>query len=533
MNAKRMIGSIIAALLIGATSARAVTDEGAARKVPWSCYWWPLQRAEILAPLSKYDQITGSKAAEWFRQNKRPAPAERDWAGNCNGAMAAAVLRPQPEVPRKHGSVVLGIGDQKGLLAECNAGDVANVYGHRYYGRPGDDYQDIYPDVLWHYLKLYIKQQGVPVIVDLEAGVEVWNYAVYAYRIEYAPQGNDGTQLARLGLWAADDAVVPDYLGTKIHYTTYQFTFQLREGAVVAGSGRWVGESFKMHPDFVWYPFVVRPQNPELSYEKVLQLVDGGSTPPANPADVAHADASPANPPPGTVHPQPMLTPPVTPPGSLPGIPPRLPPEVTGEPNVVNPAVPISPVQLVAMVACKTSSFNFHATVDKFDGGQYVVGEPLTIRGVSQSDGYLYVFHIDSMGALRLVCPLPGHNVTVKAQQPFLIGPYTVTGPPGTHCIKAVVARQPLLLSGLSEQAVDGEDKGLFSHGFRWCPSQEEQVRQMLRLYQRQRHGIESRLPERPEEKAVLLPQINPARLIGPFAQNDTLFYVGPGNPER
>jgi hypothetical protein len=280
----------------------------------------------------------------------------------------------------------LGIGDQKGLLAASHARDVANVYGHRYNGRPDDDYQDIYPDVLWHYLKLYVKQQGVPLILDLEAGAEVWNYPVYAYRIEYSPQGDNGMQLAHLGLWAADDAVLPDYLGVKIHYTTYQFTFQLRDGAIVAGSGHWVSESSKTHPDFAWYPHVVMPENPEVSHDKVVMLVqDGGSNPPSTN-------------PPGVVNPQPVLPPPITPPSSPPGTPPQLPPETGEPPAVVNSAVPISPVELVAMVAYKTSSFDFHATVDKFDGGRYVIGEPLKVRGVSEKDGYLYLFHIDNKG---------------------------------------------------------------------------------------------------------------------------------------
>lgn len=108
-----------------------------------------------------------------------------------------------------------------------------------------------------------------------------------------------------------------------------------------------------------------------------------------------------------------------------------------------------------------------------------------------------------------------------------------MNGPAGTHCIKALVTQRPLLLNGLSERAVDDEEKGLSPQGFRWYPSQEMQVRQMLVLYQEQQHGIESQLPDPPEEKAVRLTQIDPKRLVGPFAENDTLFYVGPSNSER
>ena len=33
--------------------------------------------------------------------------------------------------------------------------------------------------VLWRLLKLHVKEQGVPLILDVEAGAEVWNYPVY------------------------------------------------------------------------------------------------------------------------------------------------------------------------------------------------------------------------------------------------------------------------------------------------------------------------------------------------------------------
>ena len=530
MKASIILGWLLFAILVATAPLQAAVEEGAARTTPWSGYWWQLKKGELLGPLGKYDQLTGSHAGDWERQHKQPAAREEGWAGYCHAWSASAVLEKEPTAPVKRGQTVLGVGDQKGLLVASHASDVANFYGKRYYGRPEDDYQDIYPDALWHYLKLYVKQQGVPLIMDLEAGVEVWNYPVYAYRIEYAPQGDSGLQLAHLSLWAADDAVPPDYVGVKVHYTTYQFTFRLENGSVVAGSGRWTGESVKTHPDFAWYPYVVRSENPEVVYAKVKELVGGG-----DPSIPGPTTPQPGNPTPGSLQPEPVLPSTVTsPPNVLPGIPPRLPPDFGGPQPAVNPAVPVSPVELVSMITHKTSSFGFHATVNKFDGGHYVVGEPFKVRGVSDQDGYLYLFHFDSQGGLELLCPPAEHNITVRAQLPFLMGPYTAAGAVGTHCVKALVTKQPLMLTGLVEADSSAGEKGIFRLRFRWCPSQEQQVQQMLVSYQGQQQGTTPGKPtQEPSVKSQALPQANPERLIGLFAQDDILFYVGPADTNK
>src|SRR5207249_4616084 len=120
------------------------------------------------------------------------------------------------------------VGDQKGLLTAAHAEDLANVYGERYNG-PGDDMSDIAPDVLWHYLKLYVKQQGLPLILDIDAGEQVWYYPVYAYKVSYTPAGGDDYRCV-MTIFFSDNAISPEIVGVKANSRTYSFTCKMREG---------------------------------------------------------------------------------------------------------------------------------------------------------------------------------------------------------------------------------------------------------------------------------------------------------------
>ena len=552
---------VLAALVAGPAVAQAAREEGAARHTPWSGYWWPLRKGELIYPLAKYDQLTGAHAAAWERQHKPPGAGQESWAGYCHAWSASAVMEEEPRAAKYVQGVSLSVADQKGLLAASHSRDVANTYGDRYGdGRGGEDYQDIYPDVLWHYLKLYVKQQGVPLVADLEAGRQVWNYPVYAYRVDYAPAG--GMYQGQMSLWAADDSVPPDYVGTKVHYKTYTFTFQMRNGNVVSGSARWTGASVKDHPDFVWYPYVVVPENTEVSYARVKNLLGvasaGGSAPPGavpgtppgtvpgtypgtHPGTTTITTTTPGHGPgyrpnqpgyhpghypgyqPGRVNPIPMLPPPIVRPNSLPGIPPMV-GGSDGSSNQVDQSayrqVPISPVQLVGLIENRTSTFNFDITVDKFDGGRYVVGEPFRVTGVSDQDGFLYLLYLDSQGNLSLLCPPVENLITVKARQRFEMGPYTTSGIPGTHRIKGLVTKQPLMLTGL----MGGGEAGLQGQGkqqFQFPPAQQEQFQQMLQQYQQSQ---QSQSTGKPQGQV----QIDPAGLVGPFGQDEVAIYVGP-----
>src|SRR5262245_11506852 len=75
--------------LLGATApARAQSEQAAADFTPWSGYWWPHKEGRIVGPLTKYDQATGARAANWERTH-HPRGSAAGWAGFCHAWSAA------------------------------------------------------------------------------------------------------------------------------------------------------------------------------------------------------------------------------------------------------------------------------------------------------------------------------------------------------------------------------------------------------------------------------------------------------------
>lgn len=537
---KRVVVScLIAASMVWGRIGLGAVDEGSVSKIPWSGSYWPkFQGKLITGPLTKYDQATGKRAAQVEYAASPPGPNVPKWHGYCHAWSCAAIINDEPTQPRTatgpRQQVQLTVGDQKGLLTASHDADLANTVGDRFGdGQGSEDPQDLSPDMVWQTLRKFIKQQRMPIVMDLEAGEEVWNYPVYAYRVEYAPAGAGGECVGQLSLWAADDAVPEDHVGVKVLYHTYTFMVRMNGDNIVMGSGRWTGNSVRNHPDFAWSPYVVRPSNQELDYAMVKQLVygdsEGGSTPPPE-------NPPPENPPPAT---PPGTSPPGTlPPGTtLPGnlVPPPGPfPPGYQPPPIVDPAggngivgAPVSPAQLLALIAQKASSFDFDVSVDRFDGGQYGIGEQFMVRGWSGRGGYLYLFYFNHVGDLWLIYPLPGQNNLIPARQEFqLPGPtdpyvFQTTEPAGVARIKAVVTTWPLQLSGLDMQGqFPPQGKGLrhvSRRQFRWFPSEQAQIKDLLVQY-----GQKQKLTSKD------LGGVDPLRLLGPFAQDEVAIYVKP-----
>jgi len=500
-------------------------EKASAKITPWSGYWWPMREGMLLVPLGKYDTLTGHQAAVWERKANPPGPDVPRWFGYCHAWAAASILESEPnrnhvtpslrdgnpasERPG-HANVRLNldIGDQKGLLTACHTEDLANSWGDRMGDSLGsEDPLDMYPDLLWRLLKLHLGQQGVSLVLDVEPGAEVWNYPVYHYEIQYRPQGHNGQYQADMTLLMADDAVPPAYQGTKTRKQTYQFTFQMRDGNIVMGSGRWIGSSVKDHPDFAWYPYHAVATNPEVKYVKVQRLVTATQvTPPETPPVT----------PPAKPTPKPPVTPPVQPPVESPVQPP------------VDQAAPapvvFSPLELAVLIANQTSSFPFDATVDRFDGASYKPGETFFVRVKSQRPGYLYLLQVDSSGTPALLYPTAGEDnriprgKLVEIRPAGAAGGFPVAGPAGTLRIKSVVTSKPLAFSGslelLQNQSAPGQqrqDQGQAAP-FRWHPAQQQQIKELLTGQQ--------------QPTAEQIGAKKPEELLGAFAQDMTMIYV-------
>jgi hypothetical protein len=526
--------------LAGPSPAQTASDEGVSRHIPWSGYWWPIAKGELLVPLGKYDVLTGRRAAWWELENHPPGPLASPWHGYCHGWAAASVLEREPQQARQArssggtSSPILDVADQKGWYSACHAYDSANQYGDRFGdGEGSEDMQDMAPDMLWQLLRLFIREHRLPLVMDMDPGPEVWNYPVYAYRVDYQSLGRgDGWCSGQLQLCAADDAVPPGYVGTVPHVQGYTFVFQMRDGALVLGSGRWTGQSYWVHPDFAWYPYVAVPENPELAYDAVKGLIQGAPRPASS--------ARPQTPAVGSV-----ATPQV--PAARPGAAPLSAADWLGHGAVTVDHAgqprprPLSPLQLVAAIANQTSQFGLDAYVEPFGKTRYQVGQRTAVFGSSDRAGYLYVLHVAPTGELDLVYPAPGVDNRVTGKGTFRVPPagqgdYGIRGPFGNHRIKVLVTERPLILTGLDRrgplgaegesprdgsgvQVAAGAPQTWLGYGFRFNPSQE---RQMMSLLQDFLQG-KTLTPDR-------LDQIDVHRLLSGFAQDEITYYVGPND---
>jgi hypothetical protein len=465
-------------------AAHAARDDGRASLRPWSGYWWPHKDGGLTGPLGKYDQVTGQRAAQWEDQNHVSTnPPPRAWFGHCHAWSAASVCEKEPEEPRQVEQVDFGVGDLKGLLTACHGQDVANSYGNRYDAGGSDaELADLGPDELWRLLQTYVRERKIPLILDLEAGEQVWNYPVYEYRVNYQV-GDDGWCTGRLQLVVADNNVDPDFVGTEPALHKFTFRVKMEDGAIVMGSGQWTGDSVQDHPDFGWYPYVAVAENPYVDVQQVARIVGaavGGSESP----DEAETPADTTRPPdievPTPPEPTPV-TPGVKPP---PGTPPEqpAPDSVPEEPATgtipVQPEAPIesapaedledllSPDELAALVINKTSAFFLDVQVDRGDGGTYQPNDPINVSVVMRDtekkgvqSGYLYLFDmvppsdLHPEGELHLVYPPPGTDNVIEVDKVYRVPADFAVGQ-GQHDLKAIVTLRPVKLTGFAKTLV-------------------------------------------------------------------------------
>lgn len=263
---------------------------------PWSGYWWPLSEGELifgynsgLAPLQKYDELAygyypGPATYEAYNKKLNYDSGAGSWFGLCNGWAAAAIMVKEPTTSNTVQGITFKVGDQKGLLSEAwyNTSSDGWFVGSRYDGNAGDDLQDLYPDHLLMLLQTYVRDQQIPIVLDITADEAVWNYPFYKYEFSGTHVGNSYYD-CKLYIEGADDSVHPDFVGIKKITKNYTFMAKFVNGSIVNGTGYWTGNSVQDHPDFAWYPGsqpVLR--NSSLNYSTIQTIckAGGGTTNP-------------------------------------------------------------------------------------------------------------------------------------------------------------------------------------------------------------------------------------------------------------
>jgi len=230
-------------------------------------------RDDDMSPFRKHDRVTGAHANDWERKNHYDSDYPK-WYGHCHAWASAAISEVEPTHTIRYKDVTFHVGDVKAMLTEGHYGDKATVFGERNTG-DGCDFQDIYPDKLWKVMQDYIGEQKLPLLMDLDPGVQVWTYPVYGYRIEYNRSDDDRDLYdGEMTLFVTNTTVPPDYVGCLRLIKHYTFQVKMRNGAIVEGSGRWTGHSRQDHPDYAWYPASRGQENEELVFSMAQKLAD-------------------------------------------------------------------------------------------------------------------------------------------------------------------------------------------------------------------------------------------------------------------
>jgi hypothetical protein len=457
MRPKKKYQIIFAAIMIlisFVTTTFAATEVARTQHNIWSGYWWPTAKKEILIPLKIYDSLTGHKSSE-FAASQIPSGEIPHWWGLCHAWSAASVLENEPTKSARIGSQNINVGDQKGWLSVCHDNDISNIYGDRFGDGVNDNKLDIAPDELWQILRRYIKEMKTPIILDLDPSEEVWNYPCYAYKVEHKPV-SEGSNIheGTLSIWCADSGVPKNFIGLKSVFQRYKFQVEMQENNIVMGTGKWIGESIEKHPDFAWFPFVVRSSNTEISYKTICKLLGRKPATPLSTNNTTRPQVVPVTPP-HVTNPQPSAQPitqpsaqPITQPITQPSTQPE---EILTE-EILDASSTLTIPDLLVLLEGKRSDFHFDAYPEVFDG-KYTVGDMLRIKGVAGKDGYLYLFNIAPDGALSVLFPMPEDDNRITAKKPFTVPSDNASyawklTEKGKHTIKAIVSEKPLLFSG-------------------------------------------------------------------------------------
>jgi hypothetical protein len=320
--------------------------QGSSSIVPYAGGWYPQvsggthvvnDSGSGLSPLAKYDTAFNAGknlAANWEYTNHRidSTHANAKWAGHCNGFSAASQRHAEPQQSVKRGNVTFTPKDIKALLAEshmnvkylflggnrCELDESATLPAP--INRPArtklDACDDMNPGTFHIALTNWIGHMKHPVIMDVSAKEQVWNFPVYQYAFNYsditreqaveAVTGskndnypfNSASKFVSVGIrvyYAAalgSEALMSDIADLEKRRQTrvYYYVLELSDQDEIIG-GEWVGDSQQNHPDFMWValeptegdgtPF---SSNPFISGQEVIKLwAESVGQDPANP----------------------------------------------------------------------------------------------------------------------------------------------------------------------------------------------------------------------------------------------------------
>jgi hypothetical protein len=279
----------------GPLSVQEGTVSAEASITPWSSYWFPFRDDFLFAPrsgqgspLQRHDAYTAralgwSTTATTYEHDHLYDNQAESWAGRCGAWALASILAPEPRTPLTRNGVYFRVSDQKGLLIETfDQVTGLTQIGVRYEGRWDDDYADIYPNDFHRVLQAELIQGKRPIIIDSDAGIEVWHQPLYKVTttIQRDSSRGDLVHVSTFVTGASAHVADIDFTGTldeKREYT-YDLHGSWSHGSFDVTSGEWTDRSRWDHPDYV----ILMPQtvqrsstNPEVVVSAVDQILGG------------------------------------------------------------------------------------------------------------------------------------------------------------------------------------------------------------------------------------------------------------------
>lgn len=279
---------------------------------PWSSWWYPkkddflfsTEEGRYASALTKYDLIRQRRfdydpnglrpgsAADFERKNFNPN--DLSWEGLCDAWALASISSLEPRHPvtisENRVSVTFEISDLKALLLKTyEAVDDSNLtyYGQKFTGdEQGWIFPDLFPDQFHRLIEAQLFEAQMPVIMDHDPGVEVWNVPIFKanYLMDKVPD-QPNSVFVRTWVYSAEAVKTneKEFVGTKEAVREYNYVLvgtRNEEGNLVINSGYWVKgpsglNSRKNHPDYLnRIPVLSKLQRKSWNPEIDIKLID-------------------------------------------------------------------------------------------------------------------------------------------------------------------------------------------------------------------------------------------------------------------
>lgn len=271
--------------------------------LPWSSYWFPTKDPLLFkgdnSPLRKYDRfvefLTGKNPeAAKYAEEKLYDPEAVSWSGLCNTWSLVSILEPEPPslVKFKIGPeevLEFTSGDLKALLIQTYTKveeDKEDIFGQRFDGVYDSVYADIYPSQFHRLLQVQLFDRKLPLIIDIDPGIEVWNQPIWYAKISITSDQPNATVVhVTTDVYLSGNKVAYDFRGVKTEWRRYTYDLsgiRAANGKLLVENGVWTGHSITEHPDYVR----IRPTKPiirasfnEKIDPKIVDMIIKGEAP--------------------------------------------------------------------------------------------------------------------------------------------------------------------------------------------------------------------------------------------------------------